>query len=115
MVVAFPIQMFPKLDQILRRGEEFGGGLLETKKIGDYAMERGVPMAMRFAGSPISFRANVHCAAATENFISYQATPASRSSGIFRADARMGQGSRQRPFVELMASRQMQFGLKLYF
>lgn len=45
------------------------GGLLETKKIGDFAMEHGVPMAMHFAGSPISFRANVHCAAATENFL----------------------------------------------
>jgi L-alanine-DL-glutamate epimerase-like enolase superfamily enzyme len=48
------------------------GGLLETKKIGDYAMEHGVAMAMHFAGSPISFRANVHCAAATENFISLE-------------------------------------------
>ena len=45
------------------------GGLLETKKIGDYAMEHGVPMAMHFAGSPVSFMANVHCAAATENFL----------------------------------------------
>jgi L-alanine-DL-glutamate epimerase-like enolase superfamily enzyme len=48
------------------------GGLLETKKIGDYAMEHGVPMAMHFAGSPISFRANVHCAAATENFVALE-------------------------------------------
>jgi L-alanine-DL-glutamate epimerase-like enolase superfamily enzyme len=48
------------------------GGLLETKKIGDYAEERGVPMAMHFAGSPISFMANVHCAAATENFIALE-------------------------------------------
>jgi L-alanine-DL-glutamate epimerase-like enolase superfamily enzyme len=45
------------------------GGLIETKKIGDYAMEHGVPMAMHFAGSPVSFMANVHCAAATENFL----------------------------------------------
>jgi L-alanine-DL-glutamate epimerase-like enolase superfamily enzyme len=45
------------------------GGLIETKKIGDYAMERGVPMAMHFAGTPVSFMANVHCAAATENFL----------------------------------------------
>ena len=48
------------------------GGLIETKKIGDYAMERGVPMAMHFAGTPISFMANVHCAAATENFIALE-------------------------------------------
>jgi L-alanine-DL-glutamate epimerase-like enolase superfamily enzyme len=48
------------------------GGILETKKIGDYAMERGVPMAMHFAGSPISFMANVHCAAATENVVALE-------------------------------------------
>jgi L-alanine-DL-glutamate epimerase-like enolase superfamily enzyme len=48
------------------------GGLLETKKIGDYAMERGVAMAMHFAGTPVSFMANVHCATATENFISLE-------------------------------------------
>ncbi|HTS65710.1 MAG TPA: mandelate racemase/muconate lactonizing enzyme family protein [Candidatus Acidoferrales bacterium] len=45
------------------------GGILETKKIGDGAQEYGVPMAMHFAGSPISCMANVHCAAATENFL----------------------------------------------
>lgn len=48
------------------------GGLLETKKIGDYAEERGVAMAMHFAGTPISFMANVHCAAATQNFIALE-------------------------------------------
>ena len=48
------------------------GGLIETKKIGDYAMENGVAMAMHFAGTPISFMANVHCAAATENFIALE-------------------------------------------
>jgi L-alanine-DL-glutamate epimerase-like enolase superfamily enzyme len=48
------------------------GGLLETKKIGDYAEERGIPMAMHFAGTPISFMANVHCAAATENFVALE-------------------------------------------
>jgi L-alanine-DL-glutamate epimerase-like enolase superfamily enzyme len=45
------------------------GGILETKKIGDAAQEFGVPMAMHFAGTPISCMANVHCAAATENFL----------------------------------------------
>ena len=48
------------------------GGLLETKKIGDYAEENGIPMAMHFAGSPISMMANVHCAAATENFVALE-------------------------------------------
>ena len=45
------------------------GGILETKKIGDAAQEYGVPMAMHFAGSPVCCMANVHCAAATENFL----------------------------------------------
>jgi len=48
------------------------GGILETKKIGDYAEENGVPMAMHFAGSPICFMANIHCAAATENFVALE-------------------------------------------
>jgi len=48
------------------------GGLLETKRIGDYAEEKGVAMAMHFAGSPISFMANVHCAAATQNFLALE-------------------------------------------
>ena len=45
------------------------GGILETKKIGDGAQEYGVAMAMHFAGTPVSAMANVHCAAATENFL----------------------------------------------
>ncbi len=45
------------------------GGIMETKKIGDLAQDFGIPMAMHFAGTPVSFMANVHCAAATENFL----------------------------------------------
>jgi L-alanine-DL-glutamate epimerase-like enolase superfamily enzyme len=48
------------------------GGILETKRIGDYAEERGVAMAMHFAGTPISFMANLHCAAATQNFVALE-------------------------------------------
>lgn len=48
------------------------GGLLETKKIGDYAEECGVAMAMHMAGSPVCFMANVHCAAATQNFLALE-------------------------------------------
>ncbi|MDW3652413.1 MAG: mandelate racemase/muconate lactonizing enzyme family protein [Bacteroidia bacterium] len=48
------------------------GGLLETKKIGDYAEEKGIAMAMHFAGTPVSFMANVHCAAATQNFMALE-------------------------------------------
>lgn len=45
------------------------GGLLETKKIGDLAMEHGIAMAMHMAGSPVLLYASIHCAAATENFL----------------------------------------------
>ena len=48
------------------------GGLLETKRIGDYAEEKGISMAMHQAGTPVSFMANVHCAAATENFLALE-------------------------------------------
>lgn len=48
------------------------GGLLETKKIGDYAEDQGIAMAMHMAGSPVCFMANVHCAAATQNFLSLE-------------------------------------------
>jgi L-alanine-DL-glutamate epimerase-like enolase superfamily enzyme len=48
------------------------GGILETKKIGDYAEEKGVAMALHWAGSPISLMANVHCAAATQNFLALE-------------------------------------------
>jgi L-alanine-DL-glutamate epimerase-like enolase superfamily enzyme len=48
------------------------GGLLETKRIGDYAEENGIAMAMHMAGTPVCFMANVHCAAATQNFLSLE-------------------------------------------
>ncbi|UCG27572.1 MAG: mandelate racemase/muconate lactonizing enzyme family protein [Bacteroidales bacterium] len=48
------------------------GGILETKKIGDYAEEHGIAMALHCAGTPISFLANVHAAAATENFVALE-------------------------------------------
>jgi len=48
------------------------GGILETHKIGDIAEEYGVPMAMHFAGTPVSGMANVHCAAATQNFLALE-------------------------------------------
>ena len=113
------------------------GGLLETKKIGDYAEERGVAMAMHFAGSPVCGMANVHCAAATRNscrgcsilgrsrhrcrqaHCSARLHSCARNSGtwryaqrrrlqtapvgtgLLRTNAAMGQGSQQRPVVEL--------------
>jgi len=48
------------------------GGLLETKRIGDYAQENGIAMALHMAGTPVTLMANVHCAAATENFLAME-------------------------------------------
>ncbi|GEO02880.1 D-mannonate dehydratase CC0532 [Adhaeribacter aerolatus] len=48
------------------------GGLLETKRIADYAEENGIAMAMHQAGTPVSFMACVHCAAATQNFLALE-------------------------------------------
>lgn len=48
------------------------GGILETKKIGDYAEEHGIAMAMHNAGTPVSFMASVHCAAATQNVLALE-------------------------------------------
>ena len=48
------------------------GGILETKRIGDYAMQNGVAMMLHYAGSPFGFMASVHAAAATENFVALE-------------------------------------------
>ena len=45
------------------------GGILETKRIGDYAEQHGIPMMLHHAASPVSFLGSVHSAAATENFL----------------------------------------------
>lgn len=52
---------------IVHPDQASAGGLLETKKIGDYAEEKGIGMAQHFTGTPVSFMANVHIAAATQN------------------------------------------------
>ena len=52
---------------IVHPDQASAGGLLETKKIGDYAQDKGIGMAQHFTGTAISFMANVHIAAATEN------------------------------------------------
>jgi len=44
------------------------GGILETKRIGDYADDHGVAMMLHYAGSPVGYFASVHAAAATQNF-----------------------------------------------
>ena len=48
------------------------GGMLETKKIADYAERYGIPTALHFAGSPIAFMANLHCAAAIPSFVALE-------------------------------------------
>jgi L-alanine-DL-glutamate epimerase-like enolase superfamily enzyme len=48
------------------------GGILETKKIGDAAQDRGIAMALHMAMSPVAALAAVHCAAATENFLALE-------------------------------------------
>ena len=45
------------------------GGIAETKRLGDYAQEQGIAMALHMAASPIATMASVHLAAATENFV----------------------------------------------
>jgi L-alanine-DL-glutamate epimerase-like enolase superfamily enzyme len=48
------------------------GGILETKKIGDAAQDRGVAMAIHMAESPIAAMAAAHLAVATENFMALE-------------------------------------------
>lgn len=48
------------------------GGMAETKRIGDYGDRYGIPSALHFAGSPIAFMANVHCAAALPSFVALE-------------------------------------------
>jgi len=45
------------------------GGYLQTKKIGDYAEEFEIGMAVHHAASPVTFMGTVHAIAATYNFI----------------------------------------------
>lgn len=73
----FLLEFFkPLIDQhavdIIHPDLASSGGLLETKRIGDYAEEKGIAMAMHQAGTPVSFMANVHCAAATQNFLALE-------------------------------------------
>ncbi len=48
------------------------GGMRETKRISDYAERHHMPTVLHFAGSPIAFMANVHCAAAMPSFIALE-------------------------------------------
>lgn len=48
------------------------GGVLETKRVGDYAEAAGLPMFIHYAGSPIGAMAAAHAAAATQNFMALE-------------------------------------------
>ncbi len=48
------------------------GGMMETRKVGDLALERGIAMAIHMAESPIGCMAAVHVAAASENFLALE-------------------------------------------
>jgi L-alanine-DL-glutamate epimerase-like enolase superfamily enzyme len=48
------------------------GGMIETKKIADYAFQYGVRTMMHCASSPIGVMANVHTAATIKEFISLE-------------------------------------------
>jgi L-alanine-DL-glutamate epimerase-like enolase superfamily enzyme len=48
------------------------GGILETKKIGDFAEECGIAMALHMAATPIATLAAAHIGAATENFLALE-------------------------------------------
>ncbi len=48
------------------------GGMLPTKRIGDYAEQNGIAMWLHHAASPVSFMATMHSAAATQNFVALE-------------------------------------------
>ena len=54
---------------IIQPDPETAGGLLETKRIADYAGLHGIPTVLHFAGSPVGCMASVHLAATLRNFI----------------------------------------------
>lgn len=51
---------------------ETSGGILETKKIADYANLHGIPVMFHMAGSPVGCAASLHCACLVDDFISME-------------------------------------------
>lgn len=48
------------------------GGILETKRISEWANMHGIPVMFHMAGSPIGAIASAHCACLVDNFISME-------------------------------------------
>ncbi len=71
------------------------GGIMETKKIGDYAQDHGVAMAMHMAGTPVAALASVHAAAATAEF-PRAGEPLGGHRRLERSGQRAAQSDRQR-------------------
>ncbi|MBI4659664.1 MAG: mandelate racemase/muconate lactonizing enzyme family protein [Verrucomicrobia bacterium] len=51
---------------------ETSGGLLETKRIADYAHRYGIKTMFHHAGSPVGAMASVHCACTLRDFVSIE-------------------------------------------
>jgi len=51
---------------------ETSGGLLETKRIADYAALAGIEVAMHHAGSPVGAYAGYHCASTFSNLVAME-------------------------------------------
>jgi L-alanine-DL-glutamate epimerase-like enolase superfamily enzyme len=69
MLGAFKTMIDARAVDIIHPDLVSAGGILETKKITDYAEEAGIPAAFHANSTPVAFMANVHCAAASENFL----------------------------------------------
>lgn len=48
------------------------GGIIETKRIAEYANLHGIPVMFHMAGSPVGCIASVHCACLVDDFISME-------------------------------------------
>ena len=48
------------------------GGMVEIKRVADYAEKYGQPTVLHCAGSPIAFMANIHCGAAIRSLIAQE-------------------------------------------
>lgn len=72
LIEGFKVHIDNQAVDIIHPDIETSGGLLETKRIGDYAEEAGVRVAMHHAGSPIGAYASIHTAATLRNFIAVE-------------------------------------------
>ena len=57
---------------IIHPDMETSGGIIETKKIADYANIYGIRVMFHFAGSPVGCAASLHCACLVDDFISME-------------------------------------------